>query len=77
MASVPLLTVSLSCLLFGLFLYFKPAQAIKFQQKFYEKINWRMEPIDFKKEIRNTKWMGAFLIVFVIAALIYTAFIKT
>ena len=47
----------------GLFLFFKPILSIELQKRFYEKINWRIEPISFKKEIRNTKIMGIFLII--------------
>lgn len=47
----------------GLFIFFKPASAIKLQIKFYGMINWRIEPIDMRKEIRNTRIMGAFLII--------------
>lgn len=57
---IPVFTVIFAA---GLFIFFKPALAIKFQIKFYEKINWRMEPIDMRKEIRNTRIMGAFLII--------------
>ena len=35
---------------------------IRLQQKFYEKINWRMEPISWEHEIRATRFMGQLLI---------------
>ena len=47
----------------GVFLIFKPSSAISFQKKFYEMINWRIEPISMAKELRNTRIMGAFLLV--------------
>jgi len=47
----------------GFFLFLNPTLAIEIQKKFYEKINWRIEPISMQKEIRNTKIMGLFLIV--------------
>ena len=53
-------------LAFGFFTLLKPHLVIELQKRFYEKINWRMEPISLPKEIRNTKAMGAFLIVFVL-----------
>ncbi|MFC1644308.1 hypothetical protein ACFL5C_03240 [Candidatus Omnitrophota bacterium] len=53
---------------YGIFLLVKPALTIELQQKFYEKINWRMEPISMAKEIRNTQIMGVFLIALVILA---------
>lgn len=58
--------VSVFSLGIGVFLIIKPDLAIEIQRIFYEKINWRMEPISMEKEIRNTKIMGAFLIVIVI-----------
>ena len=53
----------LSSILMGVFLIFKPSSAISFQKKFYEMINWRIEPISMAKELRNTRIMGAFLLV--------------
>ena len=50
-------------LLIGLFLLFNPVLAIEVQKKFYEKINWRIEPISMQKEIRNTKIMGLILVI--------------
>jgi len=71
----PILTViSLSNIIIGLFLFFRPALAIELQKKFYAKINWRIEPISLKKEIRNTKIMGLFLIIFVLLALVLKSF---
>jgi hypothetical protein len=58
----------------GLFLVRAPARAIDIQKKFYSLINWRMEPIDLPKEIRNTRIMGGFLIACVIAILGYVFF---
>ncbi|MFA5100319.1 MAG: hypothetical protein WC547_05510 [Candidatus Omnitrophota bacterium] len=55
----------------GLFLVCAPSRAIGIQIKFYSLINWRMEPIDMQKEVRNTRGMGAFLIVCVIVCMWY------
>jgi len=60
-----LILISLISIIIGLFLFFRPALAIEIQKKFYAKINWRIEPISLQKEIRNTKIMGLFLIIFV------------
>jgi len=57
--------ISVLSLVLGFFIFLKPHQTIELQKKFYEKINWRMEPISLPKEIRNTKAMGAFLIILV------------
>ncbi|MFH1888928.1 MAG: hypothetical protein ABH806_02425 [Candidatus Omnitrophota bacterium] len=55
----------------GLFVFFKPVLTIEIQKKFYERINWRMEPISMQKEIKNTKMIGIFLIAVAIGAIIY------
>ena len=39
--------------------------------RFYEKINWRIEPISMEKEIRNTEIMGVSLIVLTVLAVVY------
>lgn len=71
----PLLILACSaCLLLGAFLLFRPALAIELQRRFYELINWRMEPISMPMELRNTKLMGLSLIVMAAAALIYSLF---
>ena len=54
----------------GLFVFFKPELTIEIQRKFYERINWRIEPITMQKEIRNTRIMGVFLIAVAIAMII-------
>jgi len=60
-----------TALILGFFIYFRPLKVFEIQKRFYALINWRIEPISLKKEIRNTKLMGLFLILFVIATLIY------
>jgi hypothetical protein len=52
----------------GLYLTLKPFDAIELQKKFYAMINWRMEPISLPKEIRNTRLMGIFIIIFLLVA---------
>jgi hypothetical protein len=59
----------------GLFVFFKPRLTIEIQRRFYEKINWRIEPISMQKEIRNTKIMGILLFALTIIILILV-FIK-
>ncbi|MFO8053008.1 MAG: hypothetical protein R6U54_03505 [Candidatus Omnitrophota bacterium] len=67
---IPSLVIVLA-LAFGLFLMLRPFLMIRFQQKFYEKINWRIEPVSMPKEIRNTRIMGVSLIVFSLIAGVY------
>jgi hypothetical protein len=61
------LILILVSLLFGLFLLLKPSSAIELQRRFYEKINWKIEPVSMTKEVRNTKIMGASVAIFSIA----------
>ena len=46
-----------------------PGRVIAFQQRFYLRINWRMEPVSMAKEVRNTRFMGAVLVLLGLAAL--------
>ena len=52
-------------------MFFKPGAVIEFQRKFYEKINWRIEPISMPKEIRSTRLMGLFLVLATFLTIIY------
>jgi hypothetical protein len=60
----------------GMFIFFKPESTIEIQRKFYENINWRIEPVSMKKEIRNTKIMGIFLAALSMAAIALYCLIK-
>ena len=72
MVSGPWLPVmSVLALILGGCLVFFPRRAFEIQKKFYEQINWRIEPISLRKEIRNTRLMGGFLILFVVGVLFY------
>ena len=71
MVIFPILT-SVMVILIGSFFFLKPTVAIEMQRMFYEKINWRIDPISMPKEIRNTKLIGVFLIVVAIVAAVYT-----
>jgi hypothetical protein len=56
----------------GIFLILNPALAIEIQRRFYARINWKIEPISMKKEIRNTRIMGCLLIILVSLALFFS-----
>lgn len=58
--------IVLTCV-FGALLAMLPASAIRFQQRFYEKINWRMEPVSWEKELRNTRRMGRAMLALALA----------
>jgi hypothetical protein len=55
----------------GIFIYTRPKQMFEIQRRFYELINWKIEPISIEKEIRSTRWMGLFLIGFVAVVFLY------
>ncbi|MGH7198024.1 MAG: hypothetical protein ACREH5_04695 [Candidatus Omnitrophota bacterium] len=50
-----------------------PRKTIEAQIAVYRLINWRMEPISWEKELRNTRIMGLMSLVAGIAALFFTA----
>ena len=54
----------------GALIAWKARKAIDIQIAFYRLINWKIEPISMDKEIRNTRIMGAILLVIGIAAFI-------
>ena len=66
-----LILISAAGILIGLFLSLNPALAIRIQKRFYERINWRIEPISMPKELRNTRIMGLFLITATLSIIIY------
>jgi len=71
---IVLILLSGVSIIIGLFIFSRPILAIEIQKKFYAHINWRIEPISMKKEIRNTKIMGAFLVAVAISTIIYAVF---
>ena len=71
-----LILIVMANLFIGSFLSLKPALSIEIQIKFYEKINWRIEPISVEKEMRNTKIMGLFLIIITLSGLVYYVFLE-
>jgi len=58
----------------GLFVYFYPVSVMRLQVKFYEKINWRIEPISLQKEFNRTRNTGLYLVVLSILSGIYIKF---
>lgn len=64
----------LAGIIIGVILAVKPGMAIEMQRKFYEKINWRLEPISMEKELRNTRLMGMVLAGILTAALVFLGF---
>jgi len=67
---IPILISAVSVII-GLFVFFKPGLTIEIQRRFYEKLNWRIEPISMPKELKNTKIMGIILVAVAIVTIIY------
>lgn len=70
--SLTSILISVIGIIIGLFIFFKPELTIEIQRKFYEKINWRIEPISMPKEIINTKIMGIILVAVAIVTITYS-----
>ena len=75
LAGIPKLPVlilfSVAGLGIGAFMVINPHLAIEIQRRFYAKINWRIEPISMSREIRNTRFMGWFLIILSVTTLFF------
>ncbi|MFH1190815.1 MAG: hypothetical protein V1670_01280 [Candidatus Omnitrophota bacterium] len=71
MMNILFIPICLAGIIIGLFVFYRAELTIEIQRKFYEKINWRIEPISMPKEIRNTKIMGIFLMFIAILTIIY------
>jgi len=54
----------------GVLCVLNPKLTIQIQQRFYEKINWRIQPINLEKELRNTRFMGAINILLAIVIIL-------
>ena len=65
------IVISLLSFAFSLLLIVKPEFCIEVQKRFYRLINWNIEPVSMRKEIRNTRIMGAGLLAAIILAVIY------
>ena len=55
----------------GIWYLRQPDRVIEMQKAFYRLFNWNLEPISMTKEIRNTRIMGAAVIILGIVTLIY------
>ncbi len=58
--------ITTAAVILGAFIYVRPLTVIELQKQFYRLINWRIEPISMEKEIRNTKYMGIFLLIAIV-----------
>ncbi|UCB57032.1 MAG: hypothetical protein JSV30_00075 [Candidatus Omnitrophota bacterium] len=63
--------VVIIAMLFGAYLALRPRQVIEMQIALYRPFNWKIEPISMEKEIKNTRIMGAAVIILGIIAFVY------
>jgi len=68
--------IALVSFVFGGIAIWQPNSVIKFQQRFCERINWKVEPISWEIEIRSTKRFGRILILLGAVLLTLIVFIK-
>ncbi len=60
------LATALLAFFMGMLIFLRPRETIEMQIHFYRLINWRLEPISWGLELRNTRLMGVFLMVMVV-----------
>lgn len=70
------LTIAVIAILFGSMIALKPKKTIDIQIALYRPFNWKLEPISWKKEIRNTRVMGLVVLILGVASLLYSIFGK-
>lgn len=58
----------------GAFSLLAPKRSIELYQWIMRNFNWRVEPIDYKRELRNTRVLGLWL--FVTSVLMFLALVK-
>ena len=63
MIGIGLTVVAVFSVGLGVILMRVPKRVIEGQITFYRWINWRMEPVSWEKEIRNTRIMGVIALV--------------
>lgn len=51
----------------GLLSFFSPRNSIKLYQTIMTWFNWRVEPIHWDREIRNTRWLGFLMVILSLA----------
>jgi hypothetical protein len=76
LATTILILIALAAVVMGVFLFVKPHATLAIQKRFYEKINWRIEPVSLTREVRNTKIMGLLLLGISLGAIIYKIMAK-
>lgn len=55
--------VAIGTLVFGAWSAMQPARSIALYQAMMRVFNWRVEPIDQRRELITTRWLGLALVV--------------
>ena len=58
----------------GVFSAASPEKSISLYQWIMKLFNWRVEPIHYEKEVRNTRWLGGFILL--VSVLLFAALLK-
>jgi hypothetical protein len=70
------LVVAVFVTAFGVLIALKPKKTIDIQIAIYKPFNWKIEPIDMQREIKNTRIMGMIVLALGIISLVYILFSK-
>ena len=56
-----LIAISASGIVLGLLSAFSPVRSIELYQWIMRRFNWRVDPLDWRMELRNTRVLGALM----------------
>ena len=65
-----LLALAIGTLFFGAWSAVRPGRSIGLYQAIMRFFNWRVEPIDWPRELRTTRWLGMVLILLGIVSVV-------
>ena len=55
----------------GAYIFLRPQKCIDGQIAFYRRINWDIKPISMEREVRTTRYMGEFVLISGVLAIVY------
>ena len=63
-----------SGVLLGIFSFLWPVQSIRLYQEIMQRFHWRADPLDFKREVRNTRFLGFAMLLLSLLLLLLVSF---
>lgn len=66
--------IAIVSFIFAIVALSRPNSVIKFQQRFCERINWKVEPISWEIEIKSTRRFGRILLLLSVGILALVIF---